>query len=92
MRDWTVTCAHCYITETRGPLAPFTLTLVHPEANAGETKSFLNYFLGNRILIIYLILGDLEEIGINTGNWVDSTRDRNYWRALVNAALNLRVP
>ena len=26
------------------------------------------------------------------GNWVDSTQERNYWRALVNAALNLRVP
>ena len=35
---------------------------------------------------------DLEEIGINAGNWVDSTHDRDYWRALVNAALNLRVP
>ena len=35
---------------------------------------------------------DLEEIGINLGNWVDSAQDRNYWRALVNAALNLRVP
>ena len=35
---------------------------------------------------------DLEEIGINTGNWVDSAQDRNYWRALVNATLNLRVP
>ena len=35
---------------------------------------------------------DLEEIGINARNWVDSAQDRNYWRALVNAALNLRVP
>jgi hypothetical protein len=34
----------------------------------------------------------LEEIGINAGNWVDSTQDKDYWRALVNAALNLRVP
>ena len=34
---------------------------------------------------------DLEEIGISAGNWVDSAQDRNYWRALVNAALNLRV-
>ena len=33
----------------------------------------------------------LEEIGINAGNWVASTQNRNYWRALVNAALNLRV-
>ena len=35
---------------------------------------------------------DLEEMGINAGNWVDSAQDRNYWRALVNAALKLRVP
>ena len=35
---------------------------------------------------------NLEEIGINAGNWVDSTQDRDYWRALVNAALKLRVP
>ena len=35
---------------------------------------------------------DLEEIGINAGNWVDSAQDRDYWRALVSAALNLRVP
>ena len=34
---------------------------------------------------------DLEEIGISAGNRVDSAQDRGYWRALVNAALNLRV-
>ena len=35
---------------------------------------------------------DLKEIGINTRNLVDSAQDRDYWRALVNAALSLRVP
>ena len=35
---------------------------------------------------------NLEEIDINAGNSVDSTRDRNCRRVLVNAALNLRVP
>ena len=34
---------------------------------------------------------DREEIGINTRNYVDSARDRDYWRALVNVALNLWV-
>ena len=38
------------------------------------------------------IRADLEEIDINAGNCVDSAQDRNYWRLLVNAALNLRVP
>ena len=28
----------------------------------------------------------------NVGNWVGSAQDRHYWIALVNAALNLRVP
>jgi hypothetical protein len=31
---------------------------------------------------------DLKEIGIKTRNWVDSVQDRDYWRALVNVALN----
>ena len=35
---------------------------------------------------------DLKEIGINTRNWVDSAQDRDYWGALVNAALSLWVP
>ena len=35
---------------------------------------------------------DLEEIGINAGNWDYSAQDRDYWRTLVNGALNLRVP
>ena len=34
---------------------------------------------------------NLEEIGINTRNSIDSVQDRDYWRALVNAALNLQV-
>ena len=34
----------------------------------------------------------LEEIGTNAGNWVDSARDRDYWRALVNVALHYRDP
>ena len=35
---------------------------------------------------------DLEEIGINAGNWIDSAQDKDYLGVLVNAALNLQVP
>ena len=33
---------------------------------------------------------DLDEIGINSRNWVDLAQERDYWRTLVNAALKLR--
>ena len=35
---------------------------------------------------------DLKEMGVNTRNWVDLAQDTGYWRAFVNAALNLQVP
>ena len=35
---------------------------------------------------------DLEEISINTRNWLDSVQDRNYRSSLVNAAMNFRFP
>ena len=35
---------------------------------------------------------DLKEIGINMRNWVNSAQDTDYWKALVNAALNLQIP
>ena len=34
---------------------------------------------------------ELKEICINTRNWIDSSQDRNYKRALVNAELKLRI-
>ena len=35
---------------------------------------------------------DIIEIDISTRSWVDSASDRGYWRVLVNAALNFRIP
>ena len=35
---------------------------------------------------------DFKEVDINKRNWVASTWDKDYWRALVNAVLILRVP
>ena len=35
---------------------------------------------------------DLNEVGTNTRNLVDSAQDRDYWKVLVNVALHLLVP
>jgi hypothetical protein len=35
---------------------------------------------------------DLLEIGVNVVDWIGLTQDRDRWRALVNAVMNLRVP
>jgi len=35
---------------------------------------------------------DLEEVGCEGIDWIDLAEDRDRWRALVNAAMSLRVP
>jgi hypothetical protein len=35
---------------------------------------------------------DLRETGWSDMNWIDLAQDRDKWRALVNTAMNLRVP
>jgi hypothetical protein len=35
---------------------------------------------------------DLQEVGWESVDWIDLAQERDRWRALVNAVMNLRIP
>ena len=35
---------------------------------------------------------DLQEVGLRGIDWIDLAQNRDRWRTLVNAVMNLRVP
>jgi hypothetical protein len=67
----------------------------------GEKRNAYRIFVGNpegkrplrgkRPRRVDNINMDLREIGWEVGDWIDLAKDRDQWRALVRAVMNLRV-
>ena len=45
-----------------------------------------------RLRWVYNIRMDLQEVGCGYMDWIGLTQDRDKWRTLVSAVMNLRVP
>jgi hypothetical protein len=63
-----------------------------------EMLSDNNFLIFRYVLAVTFVLEfcsakmDLREVGGGCGDWTELARDRDRWRALVSAVMNVRVP
>jgi len=62
----------------------YTILVGKPEGKRPPGRPRLRWEDNNKI--------DIQEVGCGGMDWIDLAQNRDSWRALVNAVLNLRVP
>jgi len=68
----------------------------------GEERKVYKFLVGKlegrrplgrpRIRWLYIVRMDLQEVGYGYMDWIGLDQDRDSWRTLVSAVMNLRVP
>ena len=66
-------------------------------ANSALLQLYLRHdfdytILKNHTQIMYRFRVDLQEVGCGHVDWIGLAQDRDRWRTLVSAVMNLRVP
>jgi hypothetical protein len=56
--------------------------------NLRERENLEDPRFDGRIMLRWII----QEMGYGNMDWIDLAQDRDRWRALVNAVMNLRIP
>jgi hypothetical protein len=81
---WTGHVERIWEEEKKKKKNAYRILVEKPEGKRALGRPKLRYVYNTKM--------DLREIGWGGMDWIDLSQDRDQWRVLVNAVMNLRVP